>query len=703
MPTPFRSQPRSGWSIQVLCAAICCVLASATARAQAPTETSFNINLFQPSPGPLNFFNVASPEIGDDMKLTIGLMASYQHRSFALLNCTAAGDCDDSSNTIDAVKHLLSFDLLASFNFLKYFQAGLAIPMAYMKGEGFVIATDPTTGQELNAAPGDKYSSFVVSDARVHLKARIIGKDGEDGPSFAVAVIPTLPLADWIGMGQSDDVTEEGAYGYGGDGFITLVAPKLLFGYRVGPFRSSVSAGALWRKKSKILSTEIGHTLVYGAALGYLIIPQIEIIAELFGNKILNSENFSDAEGTPLLFLGGARFLVKDFAFSLAGGGGILSGIGVPKFQAIGGITWSPQGKAKPEEDVSVINDWDLDNDGIHNDADKCPNQPEDTDEFEDEDGCPEADNDGDGIVDGYDSCPLKAEDKDKFRDDDGCPDLDHDEDGIEESKDKCPDQAEDFDDFEDEDGCPEADNDKDGLADGEDFCVSEPEDKDGFEDEDGCPDFDNDFDGVPDVKDKCPNEAETLNGIRDEDGCPDRGKALVIVTEERIDLKEMIMFKTGSDQIRGRQSFDILDIITSILLGNTKIRVSIEGHTDNRGNAAQNRDLSKRRSEAVKRYLVGKGVEDSRLETIGWGPDRPIESNRNRKGRAANRRVEFIIIRQQKQTAETDSGPAPAEPESPGEMDFTASDSGSSEMNFTTEEKQGEKPKEAEMSFEAE
>ncbi len=667
--------------------ALTLLLASGNLAAQitrdAPSDTSFSINLFVPSPGPLNFFAVESPEIGDDMMPSVGLMLSYQHRPFVLLNC-AGNDCSDSSNTIDAVANFATADIMGSFNFLKYFQVGLAIPMTIMHGEGFL-------DEGIQAGTGNSYTSFVVGDIRVHLKARIIGKDREDGPSLAFAIIPTLPLGGWTGMGESKDVEDKGAHGYGGDGFLTVVAPKVMFGYRFGPLRSGVSLGALWRQESEILSTEVGPALTYGGAIGYTIIPEVEIIAELYGNKLLTSENFSDSESAPLLFLGGGRFRANDFIFNVAAGGGIIAGIGVPQFQVIGGMTWAPE-KEEPVEEF-VINEFDIDGDGIDNDSDECPDNPEDRDEFQDEDGCPDTDNDNDGILDGYDSCPMQPEDKDNFRDDDGCPDLDHDEDGILQVDDKCPDQAEDFDEFEDADGCPEPDNDKDGLEDGDDFCPNEAEDIDEYEDKDGCPDLDNDADGVADSKDKCPNEAETLNGYQDNDGCPDKGKALVVVTEDRIELKEMIKFKTGSDMIKGKQSFEILDIVGSILLDNTALRISIEGHTDNRGNAAKNRDLSKRRADSVKKYLKIKGVEEHRLETVGWGPDKPIEDNKKRKGRAANRRVEFIVIRQQKtviQPTDEASTVEDAPVENEGEMDFTSDGSsdegGGAEMDFTAE-----------------
>ncbi len=130
-------------------------------------------------------------------------------------------------------------------------------------------------------------------------------------------------------------------------------------------------------------------------------------------------------------------------------------------------------------------------------------------------------DRDGDGIADDLDMCPDQPEDYDGFNDDDGCPDPDNDGDGVRDVDDHCPNIAGPA-----PDGCPRTtsgDRDGDGIPDNRDKCPDDPEDKDGFEDADGCPDPDNDRDGILDVNDKCPNEPETFNGYQDDDGCPDR------------------------------------------------------------------------------------------------------------------------------------------------------------------------------------
>ncbi len=98
----------------------------------------------------------------------------------------------------------------------------------------------------------------------------------------------------------------------------------------------------------------------------------------------------------------------------------------------------------------------DPDEDGVGINDDRCPGIPEDIDDFEDNDGCPEFDNDKDGIYDTHDACPNSAEDYDGFRDDDGCNDSDNDKDGIPDSVDICKGNPETVNNYKDEDGCPD-------------------------------------------------------------------------------------------------------------------------------------------------------------------------------------------------------------------------------------------------------
>jgi len=285
----------------------------------------------------------------------------------------------------------------------------------------------------------------------------------------------------------------------------------------------------------------------------------------------------------------------------------------------------------------------DQDNDGIKDDRDRCPKDPEDIDNFEDGDGCPDEDNDKDGILDADDKCPTEAEDRDGFEDDDGCPDVDNDGDGIDDLKDQCPKIAEDFDGFEDKDGCPDYDNDKDGVPDSLDKCPNDVEDFDKFKDDDGCPDVDNDKDGIPDLKDKCPNEPETFNNVDDKDGCPDEKK------EESTMPKHQIMhgvnFRSGQSEMTF-DSYVHLDPIIEEMKKHPSIQIEIRGHTDSVGNSQTNMRLSKMRAESVRQFLISKGIDPSRIRAVGFGSSAPIADNRTAAGRAKNRRIEIVRIK---------------------------------------------------------
>ena len=184
-------------------------------------------------------------------------------------------------------------------------------------------------------------------------------------------------------------------------------------------------------------------------------------------------------------------------------------------------------------------------------------------------------------------------------------------------------------------------DTDGDGIPDSIDKCPTEPEDKDGFQDEDGCPDPDNDGDGIPDVKDKCPNEPETFNGYQDEDGCPDEIPAAV---KKFTGVIQGINFKTKSAEIT-RDSHKVLDKAVQVLSDYPDVRLEIGGHTDNVGKAEFNLELSQKRAESVKEYLVGKGISSDRLTAVGYGMDKPLTSNKTAADKAKNRRTEFTLI----------------------------------------------------------
>ena len=258
----------------------------------------------------------------------------------------------------------------------------------------------------------------------------------------------------------------------------------------------------------------------------------------------------------------------------------------------------------------------DTDKDGIPDNKDACPEVPG----LKEFNGCP--DTDGDGIPDKDDACPQVKGPK-EFN---GCPDTDGD--GIADKDDACPEVAgpKEF------NGCPDTDG--DGIADKDDKCP----DVAGPAENGGCPWPDTDGDGVLDKDDLCPEVA----GPASNKGCPEPDE------KEQKQLNQYaktILFDTGKATIKF-QSAEVLNQILNVLKKYPNSRFRIEGHTDSTGKRAKNMILSQNRADAVKVYLIQGGIDAGRLESQGFGPDRPIASNKNKKGRELNRRVEINLIK---------------------------------------------------------
>lgn len=181
------------------------------------------------------------------------------------------------------------------------------------------------------------------------------------------------------------------------------------------------------------------------------------------------------------------------------------------------------------------------------------------------------------------------------------------------------------------------ADRDGDGVPDKSDRCPGTPQGV--AVDNRGCP-KDSDRDGVYDYLDKCP---DTPRGERvDESGCPlPKAAPAATVTDAGTWIFEDVQFENNRSDLR-TSSYPTLDEVADYLKQRKDLRVQIQGHTDSRGSRNYNLSLSQKRADSVKAYLMGKGVAADRMETIGYGPDRPIATNATAAGRAENRRVEF-------------------------------------------------------------
>ncbi len=336
----------------------------------------------------------------------------------------------------------------------------------------------------------------------------------------------------------------------------------------------------------------------------------------------------------------------------------------------------------------------DSDGDGVPDYKDKCPDTPEEAWSQLDENGCPK-DSDGDGVPDYLDECPNTPTAAYGLVDNKGCP-LDTDGDEVPDYLDDCNDTPIEAKGFVDKHGCL-LDTDLDGVPDYLDKCNDTPRQAYGFVDENGClldtdgdgiPDYidrcndtpagtkvdewgcskDSDGDGVPDYKDECPNTPSAAYGKVDEKGCPkdtdmdgvpdyqdecpttpglkENKGCPALKKEVRNLLKKAmqgIQFETGKATIK-KTSHPLLNQIANVFIENPTYKVEVQGHTDNVGKPEFNQDLSEKRAQAVRKYLVGAGVPEEQLTAHGYGDTMPIESNKTAAGRTKNRRVEFVV-----------------------------------------------------------
>lgn len=278
----------------------------------------------------------------------------------------------------------------------------------------------------------------------------------------------------------------------------------------------------------------------------------------------------------------------------------------------------------------------DTDMDGVPDYIDRCPNTAPEARNYVDGTGCI-MDSDGDGVADWLDQCPATPAAAYAYIDEYGCP-LDSDGDGVADYMDQCPNTPKEARGKVDHLGCP-LDTDRDGVVDYLDQCPNTPVAARNHVDENGC-NLDTDGDGVPDYEDLCP----TLAGELSTSGCPEVKREVRTLLNKAM---QGIQFENGKATIK-KSSYAIMDQLAKLFIENPTYIIEVQGHTDNVGNYQYNLSLSEKRAQAVREYLVKKGVQANRITAHGYGPDRPIASNETNTGRSQNRRVEFNITFEQ-------------------------------------------------------
>jgi OmpA-OmpF porin, OOP family len=613
------------------------------ARAQQLLSAPLELQVFRPAMDSKGFITLNASQILGPKDFSFGLVTTWGRNTLSFENPVAG---EPVTRTFK-VQNLVTPSFQAAVGLFQLRQVGLelgvVIPLGVMSGEA--KPDDPGDPSTTNDNKNFNFDGQGLGDIVLHPKIRLANASRN---KWGLSIIPSLVLPSgdkkkFFGEGKvifqptaalDVELGRPGVFRIGVNGGLRLRGSESTFIDDPAHFNHQV--GGMARNTGK--GVTIGNEVLAGVGASWGVLPQrFDIVGEFYTFVGLDSKKEDGSKIGPggELIAGIKLYLARNSFFLLGGGYGVMpTTYGTTQGRAFVGFIFEP----------SI---GDRDGDGYKDDVDLCPDDPEDFDDFEDEDGCPEPDNDKDGILDIDDKCPNDPETKNGFQDEDGCPDsltADRDGDGIPDDVDKCPDDPEDKDGFEDEDGCPDPDNDKDKILDVNDLCPNDPEDYDNFEDKDGCPDPDNDKDRILDVNDKCPNEPEVYNGFEDEDGCPDKGR--ISVGKTKLNILDKIYFETDKTTIKP-VSFPLLDAIAATIKGNPQLQlIEIQGHADERGSDDHNMELTDGRAHSVMEALVERGVNPGTLRAKGYGETKPICTQHNEDCWSQNRRVEFIILK---------------------------------------------------------
>ncbi len=594
----------SGWLRPIVVAwGVALGLAAPSASAQA--LPSFDLERLELSPSAEGSLLLGGGRLLSSGSVRFGLAGHYER------NPLLAFRGDEALGAV--VRDRVTLHLTGAYGLGDRFELGFALPVIALQ-QGDALAVDP---YQPPAARG-------LGTPQLFGRFGILRQARGAPVDLAAGLGVGLPLGSTAALARERGVT---------------ASPRLGVSRSFGFVGVSAEAAFLYRPNARVGGVDLGSQLGLGAALATLEGP---LRGEVTGRALLPL----GAHGPAYELLAGLRYaLPSGLGLFALGGPGFGTQPGSPAWRALAGVAYARPGQAAPPaappppravdpcgpegaQEVAQCPELDRDGDGVKNGVDRCPDEAEDVDGHEDADGCPDPDNDADGIPDNEDACPNEA----GVPEHGGCPVPDRDRDGVLDADDACPDEAG----LPERQGCPFRDRDEDGIEDAKDACPDEA----GPLEARGCPVKDEDGDGVPDHEDNCPK----VKGPPTNQGCPAKQKQLVVITREKLVIKEKVYFATGKATIL-RRSHRLLDQVANVLEEHPEIPlVMVEGHTDSRGSAALNRTLSQKRAEAVRDYLVRRGVAPERLRPVGHGPDRPSDTNSTARGRENNRRVEFNI-----------------------------------------------------------
>ncbi|MBI5482092.1 MAG: OmpA family protein [Deltaproteobacteria bacterium] len=583
--------------------------------ARAQGGSGFALERYEPTTAGEWCFAVDHPWYTRPLSFAVGLTLDYAHKPLVL------GYRDDQGfhETAVVVRHLVVGHVDAALSFRDRVTVSLGLP---------VILDESGT-----ASAGISPSGAALGDLRLGVMGRLYGRHLADRFAVSLGALLWAPTA-----AGSNHAGDEGV----------RVAPKLVLGGLLArQLLWSVTGAVQYRPKNSIgdlpaaAGNSVGTELQLGAALAYADFPRRFVVGpEVVVSSVVTGGHAFEREFTAVeLLLGGHHRLRVPVQLGVAAGLGLQREPGSPDFRVVARVAWVPTERpaASPPPPPS-----DQDHDGIVDAEDACPNQPGPASKDPKKHGCPRpADRDQDGIPDAEDLCPDEHQGPTPDPTRRGCPARDRDKDGVFDHEDLCPDEPQGSTPDPQRRGCPDKDTDGDGVPDSKDQCPTTPAGPKPDPTRVGCPAPDRDGDSVPDHEDACPDQPGAPHPDPMKNGCP----SLVEVKGSQLVIVKPVFFATARDVIL-KQSFPVLQAVADALKARPDIkRLSIEGHTDSRGKAAMNRDLSDRRARSVMRWLIQNGIAAERLTAKGFGPDRPIADNKTEKGRAQNRRVEFLIV----------------------------------------------------------
>lgn len=522
--------------------------------------------------------------------------------------------------TLDAAHHpLIAADaadngVSALVSAQVYAHAGASLVLAERLRLGLNLPVQLLATGESVQIDGVQYAppahSLALGDLRLGGDLRLFGHYG-GAASLAIGTQVFLPT------GERSDYS-----GYGHP----RVAPHTLFAGESGPFAYSARVGFLLARSRSFGGSELGNHLEFGAAFGVRLLDRKLLLGpELFGGTVISNGVALTQRATPVEGLFGAHYAIDPaWRVGAAVSGGITAGFGTPQIRGLLSLDWSPE----PERRVASNVDGDRDGDQVPDSLDACPSEPGARTTLAATNGCP-SDRDGDGVPDTLDACPEIAGEKSEDPTRNGClAEL------------PCPDVAASVSTDPRLSHCP-TDRDQDGVVDPVDACPAIKGRRTGDAKTNGCPEPDTDGDSILDGQDACPELSGPENSDPKRNGCP-----AATVQGDQIVIMDAINFKTGSAELLADTgSESVLQAVLKVLTQHEEIGLlRVEGHTDNQGAAAMNRQLSAKRAAAVVKWLVAHGVSAKRLRSAGFGADRPIDSNQTEAGRTRNRRVEFHI-----------------------------------------------------------